>query len=915
MQTGTPHSLFGRLTVVAVLVYVGCFALTAQTPAPARGQTPVAAPPAAPPATPAPPQVPGGRGSGGGQDPFEGADLSPKEPITAVSPAEQQKRFVLPPGYRIEPVLTDPDIEEPMQIAFDGNGRMYVLEIRSYMQDGDATGELDPVNRISWHEDTNHDGTYDKHGVFVDNLVFPRFVMPYGANAILTMESNTDDVWKYTDTNHDGVGDKKEIFTSNFGRAGNVEHQQSSLLWGLDNWLYSTYNAFRVRFDGSAREPTAANQSQWGITQDDDGKVWFQGGASGLPGYFQFPIHYGLTFPVANYMEPGFEIPWGVAGVGDFQPGTSAIRRPELTLNRVTGAAGNAIVRGHRMPRDLLGDYLYGEPVARIVRRVRPVASEGLTTLRNVYQWEHAEFIRSTDHLFRPVDIATAPDGSVYIVDAYRGIIQEGTWTQPGSYLRAKIDQFKLAEQVRRGRIWRLTYDGLERDRVAPRMLSETAAQLVPRLGHPNGWWRDTAQQQIVLKQDKSVVPALEQMARTSANPVARIHATWTLEGLGALDAGLVRQLIGDPDPRLRIHGIRVSETLYKAGDRSFASLYEAAAKDGDVDVAVQALLTLNVLKVANLKDIVSAAIKERPARGVQEVGRQILNPPVAAFGRGNRSPAEIASLERGQAIYKELCFSCHGDDGRGAPMPGDASGALMAPALATSARVQAHRDYVINTILHGLTGPIDGKTYAGGVMAPMATNSDQWIADVASFVRSSFGNTASAVTPGDVARVRAATADRQTFWTATELLATLPSPLMSGPGWTVTASHNSAQADGALTFKGWSSGAPQQPGMWLQVEMPEAATITEIQFNSASSGGGRGNPPVVGFPRACKIEVSLDGSTWTTAAEGQGVGSSTTIAFKPVRARFVKITQTATPSEPAVWSVVRLRVFQQLAN
>lgn len=93
--------------------------------------------------------MPGGRGSGGGQDPFEGADLSAKEPILAVSPAEQQKRFVLPQGYRIEPVLTDPDIEEPMQIAFDGNGRMYVLEIRTYMQDGDATGELDPVNRTA----------------------------------------------------------------------------------------------------------------------------------------------------------------------------------------------------------------------------------------------------------------------------------------------------------------------------------------------------------------------------------------------------------------------------------------------------------------------------------------------------------------------------------------------------------------------------------------------------------------------------------------------------------------------------------------------------------------------------------------------------------------------------------------------
>ena len=81
-------------------------------------------------------------------------------------------------------------------------------------------------------------------------------------------------------------------------------------------------------------------------------------------------------------------------------------------------------------------------------------------------------------------------------------------------------------------------------------MLNETPAQLVAHLSHPNGWWRDTAQQLLVLKQDKSVVPALQAMVRTSKNPLARFHALWTLEGLGALDAALAREALGDPDPR-----------------------------------------------------------------------------------------------------------------------------------------------------------------------------------------------------------------------------------------------------------------------------------------------------------------------------------------------------------------------------
>ncbi len=271
-----------------------CLTLAAQTPAPAQGAAQPAAqtqsPDVPPAAGPAPQggrgQRGGGRGGGQAADPFEGADLSPKDPVTGVSPAEEQKRFLLQPGYRIEPVLTEPDIEEPMQIAFDGNGRMFVLEIRGYMQDADATGELAPAGLISVHEDVNNDGVYEKHGVFVDKLVFPRFVTPFGANAILTMESNTDEVWKYTDTNGDSVADKKELFTASFGRAGNVEHQQSSLFWGMDNWLYSTYNAFRVRATpaGVLREPTAANNAQWGITQDNEGKVWFQGARAGSPG-------------------------------------------------------------------------------------------------------------------------------------------------------------------------------------------------------------------------------------------------------------------------------------------------------------------------------------------------------------------------------------------------------------------------------------------------------------------------------------------------------------------------------------------------------------------------------------------------------------------------------------------------------
>ena len=309
---------------------------------------------------------------------------------------------------------------------------MFVLELRGYMQDADATGELDPVGRISRHEDADNDGVYEKHTVFVDKLVFPRFVMPFGANSVLTMESNADEVWQFTDTNNDGVADKKELFTSNFGRSGNVEHQQAFLYWGMDNWLYSTVNAFRVRWtpNGVIREPTGPNGAQWGATQDNDGKMWFQGGASGLP----------VVLPVSRSTTAASPSPISSRRTSRF-PG--ARRCASRTCSRACAPCGCRTDRSTGSPDRPATTSIAAigcPPIssattstasrsARIVRRVKPVVTEGLTQLRNAYVWN--EFIRSTDPLFRPVDMATAPDGTLYIADMYRGIIQQATWSGP----------------------------------------------------------------------------------------------------------------------------------------------------------------------------------------------------------------------------------------------------------------------------------------------------------------------------------------------------------------------------------------------------------------------------------------------------------------------------------------------------
>ena len=880
-------------------------------------------------------------------------DFSPKDPYLPRSPEEQAAGFILPAGYRMEIVLSEPDVISPVAIEFDPNGRMYVAEMISYMMDAEATNEHDPLSRITRYESTQNNGVYDKRTVFADDLIAPRLILPLEDGAILTSETDSLDLIKLTDTDGDGVADRREIVWTGIGRRGNIEHQESGLIWGLDNWLYTTYNAFRLRWtpDGIVREPTGSNGGQWGLAMDDDGKPWFvnAGGERG-PVNFQYPIHYGSFTPCAapggrgaqpaapnpncpEGIDAGFEtdfrVVWPAPGIGDMQGGPRRTRMPAQNLNHFTATTGPAIFRGHRLPEDLRGDLLFTEPVGRLVRRATIENVEGLTILRNAYPG--SEFINSEDQLFRPVNISNAPDGTLYISDMYHGIIQERQWSGPGTYLRAKIEQYALDEVVTYGRIWRLRYDGrpavpetdtnrgqaaipaIEPDFTRPQMYNATPAQLVAHLTHENGWWRDNAQRQLVLRQDTSVVPALERIVRSSENLLGRFHAMWTLEGLGALDAELVREQLQDENPRMRIQAMRASETLYKDGDESFADDYRRLSADPDVNVAIQALLSLSLFDVDDFESIANGVKAAREARGLKLIVDRLLEDEGdSEFDFGDVTNAERTVLLAGMETFNSLCSECHGEDGEGMPLAGSASGEMMAPPLGGSSRVQGHRDYVIKVLLHGLTGPIGGRTYTQ-VMVPMGMQPDAWVASVASYVRKAFGNSAGLVSAADVARVRAATEGRATMWTVAELEETLPTRL-STAGWTTTASHGT-DVDKALTLRGWSTGEPQAPGMWYQIELPEPARVTEIRFDSPTQGGrGRngGIPPQVQAPLAYSVQVSMDGQTWSDpVAQGSDAGSSTTIAFEPTEAKFIRITQTGTArADDPAWSMNNLQVW-----
>jgi len=841
----------------------------------------------------------------------EEADFSPKDPVVGLPPQEQLARFELPPGYRMELALSEPAVEDPMAISFDGNGRMYVLELRTYMRDVEGTGTLLPQSRISFHDDQDGDGVYETHGVFLDDLVFPRFALPLDEGVVLTMESTSADIYAHRDTDGDGRADERELFATGMNRTDvNVEHMSSSLFWAMDNHLYVTTNDTRLRVlpEGVQRERIASNTGQWGISQDDYGRLFFQGGEIGVPVNFQALPVYG-SFVVPEEFEPGYSEPWGPPGIADYQAGMRYVRE-DGSLNRVTGASGSQVFRGDRLPADLVGDYIYGEPVARIVRRSRVSDVEGLTRLGNVYQAERSEFIRCTDPLFRPVDVQTAPDGTLYVVDTYRGIIQESQWTPEGSYLRKKIQQYALDRNVGRGRIWRLRYDGIERDATRPRMLDQPAAELVPYLEHPNGWWRDQAQKLLVLRHDAAAVPALEEMARKGGSELGRIHALWALEGMQRATPDLVRAALADANPRIRAAAVRISETLYKAGDASFGTdLARLAREDPDPRVVIQAMQTLTYLRVPKSEDVVRFASANNPARGVREIGSQILSPRRTLFRMASElelyPDEQRQSLERGQEIYAALCVTCHAADGTGTPVPDTES--RMAASFAGSPWVQGDPVYAISAVLYGLTGSRDeGERYMGSMVGLGGANPDQWTADVVSYVRNSFGNAASLVTAEEVARVRAANRGRVRPWPVPELSRATRSVIPYTPEWKLSASHNAAMVDFAINGSGavsWTSGEPQAEGHWFQVDLSEATAVTGIEMVAPVAGDG--------YPRSFEVDVSEDGSSWRTVVPvGSATSAAVRVEFDAVSARQLRISLGEPPEEADPWAIQKLRIF-----
>jgi mono/diheme cytochrome c family protein len=522
------------------------------------------------------------------------ADESPR-----LTPEAEMKTFVLPPGYRVELVASEPMVEEPVLIDWDPAGRMWVIEMLGYMEDILASTEREATGRISVLEDTNNDGAMDRKTVFMDRLVLPRALKVLDKGVLIAEPPH---LWYAADTNGDLKADAKELVCDCYGTAmANVEHNANSLLWALDNWMHTSEgNVYLRRKQGKFEIRSTLSRGQWGATQDDVGRVYRNSNSSALsvdlvptPYYARHPnllrtrgsyefagdqAELNQTFPI----RPNRGVNRG------YQDGTL---RADGTLARYTGVNAPTVYRGDRLPAELSGNVFLAEPTGNLVSRV--ILSDNGRTIVGRKAYENAEFLASTDERFRPVYLSSAPDGTLYIVDMYHGIIQHRGYIT--EYLRDQILSRKLEAPIRVGRIFRVVHETTRRD-ARPNLSQASAAALVSTLSHPNGWWRDTAQRLLVERNDPSVVASLKTLAETAADVRTRLHALWTLDGTDRIEPATVIRALGATSRDVRVAGVRIAERFLAESHQAVIDAVGNRADDPDWSVRQQLAASLGAM-------------------------------------------------------------------------------------------------------------------------------------------------------------------------------------------------------------------------------------------------------------------------------------------------------------------------------
>lgn len=699
---------------------------------------------------------------------------------------------------KVQLVAAEPMVVAPVAMTFDDRGRMWVVEMTGFMPDTVGTGEDKPDGKVVILEDTTGDGVMDKRTVFLDSLVLPRAICLI-ENGILV--ATPPQLW-FVEINGDKPG-KKTLVDDQYAAGGNVEHQPNGLLRAMDNWIYNAKSDRRYHKAGNKwLKETTHFRGQWGITQDNQGRLYYNNNSENLLGDY-FPPGLGGTNPYQQN-DAGFDqriVPDNrtypihpTPGVNrGYQKGTLD---DSLRLVNFTAACGPLIYRGNLLPATYQGNAFVAEPSANLIKR--NILSDSSFVVKGIQAYQGKEFLASDDERFRPVDLKTGPDGALYIADMYRGILQHKTYIT--EYLKNEVKIRQLTQPLNAGRIYRIIPEGTL---PAASPADHSPAGLVKQLSSPNGTLRDQAQQLIIDRQLKEVLPALRELLHANIASAVQVHALWTLEGLHLLTATDLEDIWRSNNAMLKMQALAALPFVLNSGNaKAMAAALDSLSDNaylapvvgyllpalGKADKAAAARLEEKMIKAYAPNRYVASALVNNAVNREPALLKQVIawNPDTTLALRrqlekvlknldnkanAKKMEALRTALPRGYKIFNTVCQTCHGKSGEGI--------AAMAPPLNESNWVNGNKKAFISIVLYGLTGPVEvhGKVYKAPEIngdMPGIGGSDEFndadIAQLLTFLRSAWKNNADKVTAADIQQVRKQYNGRQKPFTASEL-------------------------------------------------------------------------------------------------------------------------------------------------
>jgi putative membrane-bound dehydrogenase-like protein len=537
-----------------------------------------------------------------------------KEQINSGVRAEDAlSTFHVADGFKIEMIASEPLISDPVDMEIDEYGRMYVVEMHGYPLDKTGTGKIIMLS------DTDSDGKMDKRTVFFDGLVLPTSVMRWKKGLIVT---DSPVILYLEDTDDDGKATLVDTLLTGFALT-NPQHNLNNPLYGLDNWIYVAHegsvktrdyqeefgdegteiyypgrlnsirlpqnaNGLSIRFrpDNNGLEMTSS-RCQFGHTFDEWGH-WF-GCNNSNQGYHEvIPRRYFERNPDLLISDAIQSMSDHLNAAEVFPTTINPDRQLLTNVGVMTSACGLTAYLGDAFPPPFNKNVTFiAEPVSNLVH-VDVLKDTGASfTASRIFP--NSEFLTSTDAWSRPVNLYVGPDGALYVLDYYRLVIESPEWMSEQAIAEGGL--YKGSDQ---GRIYRITPTNAEAASWTKGLQLGDAAneELVENLANPNVWWRMNAQRLLVDRLDKKAIPALVKMSKNPDSPMGRLHALWTLEGMGQLKPEQIVDALKDAEAGIRENAIKLAELHLTASPQLEKALLPLQ-NDPNAKVRFQLLLTL----------------------------------------------------------------------------------------------------------------------------------------------------------------------------------------------------------------------------------------------------------------------------------------------------------------------------------